>query len=732
MNLNRLVNLIFVSILLFSFFIVQTANAEDNSENLVKGFFDIELKSATDLKISVTMDVGRAFAFGTFYDKNDIKNLASSTNPDDIEARGVIKGGLHDALKNQIETTFKDANIVSLNEKPVYEDDVFKEEYNVNLTSDFFDINETITPHYFINGILDMGAYVNYSFNLQATAGWNNTFSFKLGDSFSYSYVNTGFISGDNIAEWKVYNWNGNSPSEYAILKLKKNDPTTHDLTDENISLNFIINSADVDDTSLMANVLIETADIEVYDVLPGFVSNLKVIPADGFRLFVNNGLFTWDDVYIKTVKPIEEKIKNKIETSSFNQTLDLSTVWDNKTTECLIPYEIHNMNKDPFLRAKIKDEDIKLKICDISNRGLFGLINAGAEVNISEGDINFGDNLQGIEYDYNITLYLPKNIYLDEKNIYEWDDASSASGEFKSDISHSYPNEEKETIIEIEIKNTDLNLLSFLTGETELNLGIYLQEKRDYKIMEIPEVFTLPEKVSLTYLNSDAFRVCSEEKVFSGEDMDRFLEAEKNIFENRLDRLLPGIGVKGNGHVKKDVFDDSLDNWDKDISEMDAKTPIIIENYAHRSYAVSFDLSFLPPRFEIPTQKFNFSGIQNHNVTYKIFFPEGMSLEVSDPLNKATVHTTRNGRKYIEIHFDESEHDLTDVVSCKITPSILFTIGIFMPCLVSLIITIILVVTIFVLRRKRKIKKTKPAEDEELTGYEEEDYYVPPPPESK
>ena len=116
-------------ILLLSFFIVQSVNAEEDIENLVEANFNIELKSATDFKISVTMDVTRAVAFGTIYDSNDIKNLATSTDDDDLEARGVIKRDLHEALKNQIETSFEKANVVPLNEKPFYEDDVFKEVY---------------------------------------------------------------------------------------------------------------------------------------------------------------------------------------------------------------------------------------------------------------------------------------------------------------------------------------------------------------------------------------------------------------------------------------------------------------------------------------------------------------------------------------------------------------------------------------------------------------------------
>ena len=388
--------------------------------------------------------------------------------------------------------------------------------------------------------------------------------------------------------------------------------PTTQNLESENISLEFKLDSRDVQATSFTSNVLIGSADIEVYNVLPSFIGNLKFIPADGFRLFENNGLITWDDTYDITVKPIEEKIKDEIEKSSFNQILDLIGIWDNATTEdCPVPYEIQNMDNKPLLKAVLTDDKIDLKICDISNRAMFGLINAGAEADISEEDINFGDTLSNIGYDYNVSLYLPENIYLDSFNVYKWNESISFSGEFESDTAVSYSSEKKNTVIEIEVESTDLNLLSFLTGKTELTFGFYLQEKRDYNVTNISEMFTLPDKISLSYLNSDAFRVCVEENVFSKEEIAAFLDSEKLLFEDRLGNILSGLSVRGKGHVEKDVFDESLKAWDKDISKMDADTAIKIDSYAHCSYPLSVDLSFLPPSFEIPEQHFNFNGIE-------------------------------------------------------------------------------------------------------------------------
>ena len=731
MYLNRLINITITLLIILIFFVAIPVNADEVIENKVETVFNIELKSATDFKIIITMDVSRAVAFGTVYDGNEIRNLAVSTDPDDIEARGVIKGDLHDALRNQIDASFKNANFTALYDKPIYENYLFIEEYDVNLTSAFFGMNDTVNAHDFINGVLDMDAIISYSFNLQAEPGWNNIYIFDLGDSLHYDYVNTGSKSW-NKAEWKVTNGIGNHPYTTAELRLNKTEPTTYGLESENISLEFELDSSNVKATSLATNVLIESADILAYNVLPNFIDNLQFMPADGFRLFVNNGLITWNDIYEKTVKPVEEKIKIVIEDSSFNQTMDLVISWDNTTTDCAIPYDIYNMDNVPLLRSILTDSNVDLKICNISNRAIFGLINAGAEANISEEDINFGENLNKIGYDYNVTLFLPEKMYLDGKNVYTWDENVSISGEFRSDNAVSYNSEKKDTVIEIEVESTDLNLLSFLTGKTELTLGMYLNENRNYNVTNVTELFSLPEKIVLSYLNSDAFRLCVEEDVFSKDDVSDFLKNEKKLFEDRLMTILSNLDVRGKGQLNRDVFDKSLKTWDGDISEMDADTSIKINSYAHCSHQVSFDLAFLPPRFDIPRQSFNFTGISGHNVTYRMIFPEGMSLEVNDPLNKAKVKTIDDGRKCLEISFNESEYNLTDIVSCKITLSALFITGMFMPCIISIIITIILFIVIYIVRRKRKRVRGKVVAEEDSSGYENEDYYVPPPPGSK
>ena len=125
--------------------------------------------------------------------------------------------------------------------------------------------------------------------------------------------------------------------------------------------------------------------------------------------------------------------------------------------------------------------------------------------------------------------------------------------------------------------------------------------------------------------------------------------------------------------------------------------------------------------------------GLKNQSVTYRVIFPHGTTVEFNDSLGRAVVKETDDGRKYIEISFNASESGLIDKVTCKIIPSTLFVVGIFMPCIISLIITIIMIIVILIIRKKRRGKTETVAEEEEgFEGYEDQEYYVPPPPSSK
>ena len=569
-----------------------------------------------------------------------------------------------------------------------------------------------------------MGAVLNYGFIFQTKAGWNNTFIFDLGENYDLKQTNGAYNHIENKVTWYVKNWTGINEPTSAGLSIVDHNPTTH-AKDEDIFLEFILNSTE-GYTSLQTNILAKVIDISEYNVLPTFITNLTYIPSDGFRLFVKQNLTSWEDLYEKTLKQIEEKIKSAIETPLFNQTLELDFFWDHDSTiNTTDSYSIEQMDEKPALKAILKDDNIKLTILGIPVRGLFGLINTGAESILSGEDINFGSTIQAIEYPYNISLILPEGITLKQQNTFTWNDTLAFNGTLKSNKNPNYLDEEIDTKIIINVRNTDLNLLSFFTGETTLTFSMDITETINYNITTLPDSFSLPNEIDIKFLNSDALRVCFEEKIFSEEMKNNFFEKGKESFEKRISNILKS---KISGNIDKNLFEDSL-NWDGNINEMQAINPVKTCFYSYISYPIKFDLSVVLPSFKIDDQKFTFTGVDNQSVTYQIVFPKGIDIDASDQYDKTVVKQTADGQQYIELSLLPSESNLSVNVTCSMAPSILFILGTFVPCFIAFSIAIIFVIVIILIRRKRKrgkaviIKEEKQSQD-----YENEDYYIPPP----
>jgi hypothetical protein len=728
-KLWTILTFIFILISLSSFLQVK---AEEEQENIVSAPFNIALESATDLKITVEASVTKITlsASGRAYTAQEIKGISST------ETMGAVKYALKTMISDQLIDSFKNAKITAPNELLTYENEKFYDEYLVNLTSNFFNLNETSNPYELINGLLDVGAYIRYDLNLKADAGWDIIYSFDLGEKLEYKETNGKTDLTNNIIEWTVENRDGALPLKSAYFIIYSKNPTTAEET-EDISIDFILNSKK-EIVSFESKIAVKNMNLNDYDFLPDcitFKDDISFVPSDAIRLFVKNDLLTWDEIYQKTIKNIQDKIKNTVETSVFNQTLTLAFSWDNTTTDgCLNPFDIEKMDKNPPVTALLKDDKITILLNGISSRASFGLINTGAKANITPNSINFGKNLDNLGYPYNITLQMPTDITLNNENSYTWDNKlKNFSGLMLSEKSPDYEKPVINTIIEIKAETTDLNLLSFFTGETELSFGLKIEKEKNYKVTEIPEPFSITNDIDITYLNSDAVRLCIEENVFKDEEVDTFLTNEKTFFEQTINNIIKGLDAKGN--INNDVFQNSL-QWDGNITKMDGETPVKTQIYSYTSHPVKFKMSILPPSLKINNQAYSFTGLENQHVTYKIIFPKGIRIYFSNEYTQISINETSDGEQYIEVTFSPEESQNALDFTLTLEPSLLFIISIFIPCIVSFVILLILIITLILFRRKRKKRKistySPPEPMDEQAGYEDEDYYIPPPPGSK
>jgi len=717
---------IFVSLcFISSTFFINTASAEDAPESLVDTTFTIEFVTGTDLVVDVTMTAYKLTTDHAY----TAEEIASASD----EEMGALRLSIYLLLKNQINIVFGDAKVSNF-EMPTYSSGVFNEELNVKLTSAFFGLNDSVDSESMINGVLDMGAVITYNFNLVTELGWNNTFTCVLPDSINFKSANTDKVSLNRKEITWILNWNGADAEKSATLSTRLKNPTTTLSETEDIFLTFDLDSSNVNNVSLTTTFSLRNTDIREYDILPDFITELGFVPSDGIRLFIDNSLLSWNDLYQNTIKPVEQTTISTIEHSSFNQTLTMLFNWDSETsTNCTTPYNTTNMDDVPAIKAELTSEhSVELLLCDISSRAFFGLVNAGAVANISEEDVNFGDGLDEIGRSYEVLLHLPTEIYLEGDNIYRWNESISLSGVFSSDLQPlpKYSEENINTYIEIDISKLDLNIPSFFTGKAEFTATAHSKEDIHVSVTRFPMEFGLSDKINLPYLNSDAFRVCVDESVFSTEEVDAYLSNKKDVFEMRMSNVLNGLKIKG--VVDKDVFSDSL-SWDKDISHMDDVIPIVASTYANNLYPISFSFSLWPPDMHISNQTFTFESIKNQTVTYRIEFPKGISVTATDTLNKSILKgKTTDGREYIEVFFASDEEAEIDTITCVLVASSLYMLGQFLPCIISLALVVILIIVVYTLKRKRRGRKLVIREEVDASGYEGEDFYVPPPPSSK
>lgn len=737
MRQGSLVSTILVLLLVWSTVYGTQVTGAPASESSVEATISCSFDDGASLTVRASMIVKRITVFETTYDRQAIEDMAA-TNP---YVMGAIMLRLHDSVKTLVESTFSYADVQTLTTMPSYQKPYFTDDFRVALTPTFFQYNGSLNLTNIIGGFLDMGATVTYHCSLQPETGWNTTFVYQLPREMTLSYANTADTNSDsNTATWVVRNWAGNELDKEAVLSVQAKNPTTKASEKEDITLEYILDARSVNNVSFTNSILMKQVNIRRYNVLPGFITGVGSLPADGVRLCIENGLLSWDDLFETTVEPIKAQTTPMIENSSFKQSLQLSFSWDPESTvNCSAPYNISSMDDYPALRANFKDSDVRMTICQIHSRAFFGLMHAGAAASISSVDVNFGLGLEAMTHPYENILRLPANITLEGKNVYTWNKTTPVAGTFRSDLQPTppYTQEHVETRIEIELVKMDLNILSALTGKTELTASMKMKEDNRLYVIRRSDEFLFSPKITVMFLNADAFRLCVEEGVFGDADIDEYLLKRTVLFQQRLSEIIQGMQVKG--FVDRPLFSSSL-TWDGDISTMDALTPVIVSNYANEVHKVGFNISLWPVSLTLVPQHFALQAFQNQTVTYRIIFPRGVSVNASERSgNSFIMGMTSDGREYVEMSFDAASMSLSTELTCVMTVSPVFILGLFLPCILVFILLVVLVVIIYLIRKKkggfrRGKRRLFEPEDAEPADYvdDEQEYYVPPPPSSK
>ncbi len=713
-----------VIFLFVSIFLLLSMIAEASSDSSVETEINIIIDNGASFNVEyyASVDYITLAANEIKYSREDIRNAGP-------ELLGAIKYALKSDFVAQMKSSFPNCNIGSLNELPQYSSDEFYDEFSVVLTADFFSLNKTIFSSDLINGLLDSGVYVNYSFPWTSLPGWNNTYSLILSDTIGYKRTN-GDVDNTKIS-WDIFNQGADEKQEIGTITLKDFNPTTDASQNETVSLVFSLDCRKPEDINLTMRLKAHRLDMSFYECLPSILTLPSSLPADAIRLCVASNLTTYNQIKKNSLISYINDSLNSLKESSFNQSFNFNFLWDVQTTENLSSaYDIHSMDENPPITGLINDPSVEIYFHNISGRALFGLINSGATSNISKESVNFADVFDTQTLNVTSELHLPTQVLLNQSNHVTWKNSNEFMGEFTSENPPKYYNGNINRVYSIDVKSTDLNLLSFFTGKTEVNLGVGFEKTRNIHVMKQLETLSIPEQIKLSYINADAFRLCVEEGVFSAIELSEYLENHASELENTSRRLFPSI--KGSSVNNQKIFDESL-SWDKNISSMNAENPIKISQFMESTAPLSCQFSIIPPSFSFATQNLTFVGVPEETVTYNMTFPKGISIEILSSSPQISNKIVENGKTQITVQLNASENGKVVSMVFSMKPTLLYIIGLFVPCIISVIITILLFFVVFLIRKKRnKFRQNKqipPRSDQE--GYENEDYYVPPKPPS-
>ena len=287
MQFKKFVNLCIILFLLTSSFliIVETSSADDTQDDIVYAYLDVTFETPIALRLNVSLDVSK-ITIGTgvpgySYDKEGIADLWNDTSiPNDD--RGKITQKLETDLIDQIEPLFIDldnAEIKELHADIPYDKNSsrFTKSFTINLTSSFFGLNTISDLEELATGLLDkkMGIILKYSFDFNAKPGWSNSFTFDLTKS---PYTTTDVTSRIDGKEYETVHFpKNNTEGEQTISEINdiylKNQNVINNYN-EDIFLNYHLDSSDVDKNKLEISMIYKNISIRKKYIYPGLSPN--------------------------------------------------------------------------------------------------------------------------------------------------------------------------------------------------------------------------------------------------------------------------------------------------------------------------------------------------------------------------------------------------------------------------------------------------------------------------
>ncbi|RLF28228.1 MAG: hypothetical protein DRN01_00440 [Thermoplasmata archaeon] len=674
----------------------EAASSPTPSDTWVDATFDLMVVNGTVFDVDVKLNAHKIKIFDESYSAEEIRQRYD-------EDGAAFKLVLYNSVESLLEEVFNDCELTI--SRPTVDENslastggvnpfnppvVFHMDCRVSLTPAFFDVENITSIGNLVDGVLDMGGRVVYSFGFSADVGWNVTYSFFLPKAMRTTEVKGGILSlsGDEIT-WEVENWDGNEEkTEDGSFVLKYVNPTSS-FDHESITMDVSFDLRPLRYTRLNCTFNVYAVNLTKLTQPPSVVSGLSFIPADGVRLFVDEGLFSWDEFYSKVFEPLREVAEESLSSSlniTFNPVVKVNV---SSTSNCSQPYDTSKMDVSPPLSAVVSD-DVDLKVCNLSARALLGFVYAGGTVELSKYSIPVGD----MGYPFVAHLVLPDDV----NGGVSWNFSSPLNTSLWCSGAPHYKGERVERVVEGDLKSIDLDLTSVLTGKSDVIVTVDATEYYNIYHVKPPAEFVLPREIHISQINADLMRLCLEEGVFSDESFQMFLSNQEKTAEQHFLSMFGVPDVKA--YIDKNKLGESM-SWDGDVSDMSDEKPFTVPSYTHISYNTGFRFSLIPFSFVVENQSIVCSGVPGERVVYRVVLPRGVDVLCNE--TGVFINRTDDGREVIEIVFDENAGNETRVISYSLKASPMFVVLTFLPCLVGLLIIILLVVILVMVRRRRR-----------------------------
>ncbi len=657
---------------------------------------------------------------GTGRPADDIRNSTSLQNEVIAAAvqrsEGILDIAFPNSVIDQVSATYDQSSLDEAQDTdpseyhPVVAMDLTFEVNSTKGTYDMFGFDIRSIDD-LIRGTLNMGGSFERDILLGSPEGWNTTYyvSFDTGHVPSAtSPVQTG-----SPLVWHLDNTMGTISSAILDQYMVIQDDPTGDIATKQVEapnhIDIIVDMPEYRTLDIGGEAVIYGESVDELGItLPNTIS-IDRLNADGMRLYVDNGLTTWDQIEFEIDSElVGDGSGGGVEdtlSETFNTQMTLGFHLDNATTRGATDddrYNVDDMDSQVPIRGVITAPTTEPDIYgDFDDHTIQGFMNGGAK-----SYFDFEIDLDG--YTYLIEFSLPKKLRYESSTVSFNETAGERYRyEFSGEDGGFYPGfmvgaeapnyDSNRTKLDVELDIYEVNLWE--------GLAVYYRLKAIGKlyIMEPPEDVKeeIPDTMVLEYMSADLVRLAYEKDLLTDEEVEAIEDDLLEEFTNQSGDLM---GDEAN------VTLGSL-NLGYDINDMDENPPITIKLISSGSQSLlgggggdnggNGDEQLIGK-----TLNMSLGSIEGWNTTYRLTMPKGIEFTEASS-EEADIKIVNGGRTLVVNPYEEID-EAEFQFRIEIGPQFCYTL-----CW-PFILIFLLIVLVKILLKYRKYRKEMKQENKE------------------